>query len=177
MCVDSLHNPQLSLFGSYSVSEQFASTWRAPGAQTKCWCPWSCREGTAEPLDPAPCQGHRQNRISGWEEQTWEDLQRVWTLQDQSPEAVSCLASCLLLWLIHPPFFQRVPWVRRRFSLQIYSQRRITRSFSWVTFILQLSSYPKCWRKHSQSSPDFGTDCELRCPGMHSVSDAFYSDV
>lgn len=39
MCVDSLHNPQLSLFGSYSASEQFASTWRAPGAQTSAGAP------------------------------------------------------------------------------------------------------------------------------------------
>lgn len=106
----------------------------------KCWCPWSCREGTEEPLDPAPCQGHRQNRISGSEEQMWEDLRRIWTLQEQSPEAVSCLASCLLLWLIHPPFFQRVPWVRRRFSLQICSQLRIRGSFSRVTSILQCPS-------------------------------------
>lgn len=39
MCIAGLYNPQLGLFRAYTVSEQFASTWRASVAQTSTGSP------------------------------------------------------------------------------------------------------------------------------------------
>lgn len=103
MRVASLYNPQLSLFRSYMVSEKFASAWRAPVAQTSTGS-FVIAERTEACSDPASCWGHSQSRISGSEEPIWEYLQRVWILGDQSPGPMSCLACCMFLHLIYPPF-------------------------------------------------------------------------
>jgi len=44
MCIDSLYSSQFSLFVTYMMSEQFASTWRASVAQTSSGAPVSAEK-------------------------------------------------------------------------------------------------------------------------------------
>lgn len=74
---------------------------------------------------------------------------------------------------------QRVPWVRRSFSLQICTHHRIMGSFSWVIVLFTTPFLTYIWGEENVAIGflHFGADCELRCPGMQPVSDRFYSVV
>ena len=131
MRVDSLYSPQFSLFRSYMVSEQFASTWRASVAQTSTGAPVTAerelRHVRTQPLAKVTAREGFQVQRSKLGK-TFRGFE-LWRTKVQGPcPALHVVCSSVSYTLLLSR--QRVPWVRRSFSLQICTQHRIMGSFS-----------------------------------------------
>ena len=131
MCIDSLQSP-VQFVRPYTVSEQFASAGKASVAWTSTGAPVTVegklRHIWTQPLTKVPARATFQvqrNKVQkifrGFE------LWRTKVQGNESPAFhVACSSVSYTLLLSR----QRVPWVRRSFSLQMCTQHRLMGSLS-----------------------------------------------